>query len=82
MQYSLLRCLLSDSVIQASVRVVTYALNFENFERFIHVSTAYANTHLYQESHLFDVPINEGVCPLSAQTDRTSRDFEEIARKS
>ncbi|CAG8303809.1 unnamed protein product [Penicillium salamii] len=68
----------SDSIIQASVRVATYALKFENFERFVYVSTAYANTHLYQESHLFDVPINESIYPLSAQTDRTSREFEDI----
>lgn len=63
-----LHCL-SQSIIQASERVAELSLTLDNFERFVYVSTAYANTHLHARSQVpgFDVDIKEDVYCLENQ---------------
>lgn len=53
--------LLSGSIIEASQMMVDLALTCPKFERFVYVSTAYANTHLSSQSHQCDLRIDEKI---------------------
>jgi nucleoside-diphosphate-sugar epimerase len=56
---------LAKTVIHASVNIAHYALQSERLDRFVYVSTAYANAFLYQESDNADPYVEESIYPLS-----------------
>ncbi|KAJ5102251.1 hypothetical protein NUU61_004473 [Penicillium alfredii] len=62
---------LSSSIIAPSVSLAERAHEFKKLERFVFVSTAYANTHLWPLSQEPDVAVKEHIYPLC---DRASFD--------
>lgn len=57
----------SDSVIDGSEKLARLALECEKLKRFVYVSTAYANSYLYNETDSFDVEVEERFYPLATQ---------------
>lgn len=55
---------LSYTVIAPTLCLTQYALKFPNLERFVFLSTAYANAHLWQTSNSSDVAVKEEIYPL------------------
>lgn len=56
---------LAQSVIAPSLALADLALGSPKLERFVFVSTAYANAHLWMEHHALDVPVDEKIYPLA-----------------
>lgn len=50
-----------------SLCLIRYALKFPNLERFVFVSTAYANAHLRKSNTSSDVPVEEKIYPLNGE---------------
>ncbi|KAL2821442.1 male sterility protein-domain-containing protein [Aspergillus cavernicola] len=63
---------LAEIVIGASDRMAQFALTCDNLDRFIYVSTAYANTHLHFLSPTFDVQIDEKIYPINEEPSSSS----------
>lgn len=61
---------LSYTVIAPTLCLTQYALKFPNLEKFVLLSTAYANAHLWTKSTLPDVAVEERVYPLTQDEDR------------
>ncbi|KAJ5278834.1 Male sterility NAD-binding [Penicillium angulare] len=60
---------LSYTIIAPTLCLTQYAMKFVNLERFVFVSTAYANAHLWQTTKSTDVAVDEKVYPLSNETE-------------
>ncbi|KAJ5629942.1 hypothetical protein N7528_003599 [Penicillium herquei] len=60
---------LSYSIIAPTLCLTQYALKFANLERFIFVSTAYVNSHLWKTTKSSDVAVEERVYPLGGATE-------------
>ncbi|PKY07610.1 male sterility domain-containing protein [Aspergillus campestris IBT 28561] len=58
---------LSDTIIEASNMMADLALTCKRLDRFVYVSTAYANTHYYARCDELDVRIDEITYPLQRQ---------------
>ncbi|KAF5856083.1 hypothetical protein ETB97_007883 [Aspergillus alliaceus] len=56
---------LSKPIIHGSERIVNYSLQCHQLDRFVYVSTAYANAFLYQESADIDPYVEEKIYPLA-----------------
>ncbi|PWY94492.1 male sterility domain-containing protein [Aspergillus sclerotioniger CBS 115572] len=63
---------LSQSIIGATERLAHIALECPHLQRFVYISTAFANSHLYAESRAVDIPIREELYPLSSIPTATS----------
>ncbi|OOG00513.1 hypothetical protein ASPCADRAFT_202371 [Aspergillus carbonarius ITEM 5010] len=63
---------LSQSIIGATERLAHIALECPHLQRFVYISTAFANSHLYAESRAVDIPIREELYPLSPVSTATS----------
>lgn len=63
---------LSYTVIAPTLCLTQYALKFPNLEKFVLLSTAYANAHLWTTSTLPDVAVDEQVYPLNKDADKDS----------
>ncbi|KAJ5893413.1 hypothetical protein N7495_005104 [Penicillium taxi] len=59
---------LSYTVLAPTLCLIQYALKFVNLERFVFLSTAYANAHLWNTSKCIDVAVEEKVYPLDGAT--------------
>ncbi|KAJ5084732.1 hypothetical protein NUU61_009311 [Penicillium alfredii] len=59
---------LSYSVTAPTLCLTQYALKFPHLERFVFVSTAYANAHLWKTNESADVAVNERVYPLNGES--------------
>jgi nucleoside-diphosphate-sugar epimerase len=57
---------LDYTVIAPTVCLAQYALKFVNLERFVFLSTAYVNAHLWMASKTSDVAVEERVYPLGS----------------
>ncbi|KAJ6129958.1 hypothetical protein N7512_002738 [Penicillium capsulatum] len=55
---------LSYTVVAPTLCLVQYALKFPNLERFVFLSTAYANAHLWKINQTSDVAVKEQIYPL------------------
>ncbi|KAJ5746599.1 hypothetical protein N7520_011781 [Penicillium odoratum] len=55
---------LSYTILAPTVCLTQYALKFANLERFVFLSTAYVNAHLWNTSKSSDVPVEERIYPL------------------
>jgi fatty acyl-CoA reductase len=55
---------LMNTVIRATEKIANFALTCDHLDRFVYVSTAYANTHLYHRSEEADVEIKENFYDL------------------
>ncbi|KAE8334507.1 hypothetical protein BDV24DRAFT_156801 [Aspergillus arachidicola] len=53
-----------DHIVQPSESLAQMALGFTSLDRFVYVSTAFANTHLYKLSSKPQTEINEEIYPL------------------
>ncbi|PLN80670.1 male sterility domain-containing protein [Aspergillus taichungensis] len=71
---------LSGAIIEASNMMADLALTCKSMDRFVYISTAYANTHLYAKCDDLDVKISEVIYPL--QHNRSVLDELEEVRKS
>ncbi|KAJ5586840.1 uncharacterized protein N7459_002605 [Penicillium hispanicum] len=60
---------LSYSVIAPTLCLTQYALKFVHLERFVFLSTAYVNSHLWQTSQCSDVAVKERVYPLGRENE-------------
>ncbi|KAJ5803470.1 uncharacterized protein N7503_005920 [Penicillium pulvis] len=70
---------LSYKIIAPTLCLTQYALKFANLERFVFLSTAYTNAHLWKTSKSTDVPVKERVYPLGDESeDRPYRTAPEI----
>lgn len=58
---------LAHSVIAPSLAIADLALESPKLERFVFISTAYANAHLWMEHHALDVPVDEKIYPLAQE---------------
>ncbi|PYI11630.1 male sterility domain-containing protein [Aspergillus sclerotiicarbonarius CBS 121057] len=63
---------LSQNIIGATERLAHIALECPHLQRFVYISTAFANSHLYAESRAVDIPIREELYPLSPVSTATS----------
>ncbi|RAL03842.1 male sterility domain-containing protein [Aspergillus ibericus CBS 121593] len=63
---------LSQSIIGATERLAHIALECPHLQRFVYISTAFANSHLYAESRAVDIPVREDLYPLSSVSTATS----------
>ncbi|KAJ5929036.1 hypothetical protein N7454_006884 [Penicillium verhagenii] len=61
---------LSYKIIAPTVCLTQYALKFANLERFVFLSTAYVNAHLWKTSKSTDVRVEERVYPLGGETEK------------
>jgi fatty acyl-CoA reductase len=52
---------LSKVIVGASEMMAEFALTCEALDRFVYISTAYANSHLCPSNHIIDVKINEDI---------------------
>ncbi|KAL1961660.1 hypothetical protein VTN77DRAFT_1335 [Rasamsonia byssochlamydoides] len=76
---------IKDIIIGASEKLAGFALECgENLERFVYVSTAFANAHLYQtRSDTVDVDIEERIYPSAgSEYDTTAAEWEEAQKHS
>lgn len=55
---------LSYTVVAPTICLARYALKFSNLERFVFLSTAYANAHLWKTDESSDVAVTEQIYPL------------------
>ncbi|KNG89318.1 putative epimerase/dehydratase family protein [Aspergillus nomiae NRRL 13137] len=53
-----------EHIVIPSESLAQMALDFTNLDRFVYVSTAFANTHLYKVSNKAETVINEDIYPL------------------
>lgn len=60
---------LDYTVIAPTMCLVQYALKFPNLEKFVFLSTAYVNAHLWTTSKSSDVAVEERVYPLSSKNE-------------
>lgn len=60
---------LDYTVIAPTVCLVQYALKFAKLEKFVFLSTAYVNAHLWTRSKSSDVAVEERVYPLGSSED-------------
>lgn len=60
---------LSYTVVAPTLCLVQYALKFPNLERFVFLSTAYANAHLWKTNSSTDVAVKEQIYPLSHENE-------------
>ncbi|KAJ5765750.1 male sterility domain-containing protein, partial [Penicillium odoratum] len=58
-------------VVQPSEALAQFALQCDHVERFVYVSTAYANSHLHGLSSETDVKVEERIYPLQSISERT-----------
>ncbi|KAJ5102463.1 male sterility protein-domain-containing protein [Penicillium argentinense] len=72
---------LSQSITGASERLTNLALQFAKLERFVYVSSAYANTHLYHATPSGDVLVEESIHPLSDEASNTQLEWNEVQKK-
>ncbi|KAK6837290.1 hypothetical protein RU639_001493 [Aspergillus parasiticus] len=56
-----------DHIVQPSESLAQMALGFTSLDRFVYVSTAFANTHLYKLSSKPETEINEEIYPLLSE---------------
>ncbi|KAJ5761313.1 hypothetical protein N7520_008469 [Penicillium odoratum] len=73
--------ILSKSIIAASEAIAEISLTFKDLDRFIYVSTAYANTHLYTRSEKpgIDLNVEERFYDLEKQGN-TMEEWESVRR--
>ncbi|KAI9925340.1 hypothetical protein AWENTII_011819 [Aspergillus wentii] len=64
---------MSRSVIAPTLELASLALNFQNLERFVYVSTAYCNAHLWTETDATDVPVKEEIYHLENEVELGSQ---------
>lgn len=60
---------MSRSVIQPTLELAECSLKFRNLERFVYISIAYCNTHLWKLTEAADVPVQEDIYPLGQEKD-------------
>lgn len=60
---------LSYTIIAPTLCLTQYAMKFANLERFVFVSTAYVNAHLWKISKSSDVPVEEKIYPLGDESE-------------
>lgn len=71
---------LSGTIIEASNMLADLALTCKRMDRFVYVSTAYANTHLYSQCDDLDVKISEAIYPLH-RTRSVLDELEEVRKR-
>ncbi|KAJ5865298.1 uncharacterized protein N7529_007214 [Penicillium soppii] len=71
---------LSNSIIEATEMIAELALTFKTLERFVYVSTAYANTHIYTRSPEWDSKIDEEIYELSTNQSSPLDEFDEVRK--
>ncbi|KAJ5777026.1 hypothetical protein N7520_000272 [Penicillium odoratum] len=55
---------LATSIIAPSISLAETAMEFEDLQNFIYISSAYANAHLWKTSNLSNVPVKESIYSL------------------
>lgn len=65
-------------IVYASMNLATLASKCNNLERFVYVSTAYANANLYQSRGTANVKIEEQIYPFAGDT--TADEWEELLK--
>lgn len=69
---------LSYTIIAPTLCLTQYALKFANLERFVFLSTAYVNAHLWKTHKSTDVPVDEKVYPLDGKAEDSYASAPEI----
>ncbi|KAJ6037224.1 hypothetical protein N7540_001503 [Penicillium herquei] len=72
---------LSYTIIAPTLCLTQYALKFANLERFVFVSSAYVNSHLWKTSKSSDVAVEERVYPLGGSMEDPYSSAPEIWRE-
>lgn len=60
---------MTHSVIEPTLVLTDFCLNCKQLNRFVYVSTAYSNAHLWQKTDALDVEVKEGIYDLSSETE-------------
>ncbi|KAJ5133305.1 male sterility protein-domain-containing protein [Penicillium atrosanguineum] len=71
---------LSQNIIGATEGLANFALQLTNLERFVYISTAYTNTHLFHATPEGDVRVEEQIYQLSA-TPNVQLEWSEVQKK-
>ncbi|KAJ6013760.1 hypothetical protein N7540_008351 [Penicillium herquei] len=58
-----------NSIVEARQMMFNLALSCPNFDRFVYVSTAYSNSHLYSQSPGSDIQVEEKIYYLKGESD-------------
>lgn len=69
---------LSYTVIAPTLCLTTYALKFPNLEKFVFVSSAYVNAHLWTTSKSPDVAVEERIYPLGRESADPCQTWREV----
>jgi fatty acyl-CoA reductase len=71
---------LSQNIIGATEGLANFALQLRNLERFVYISTAYSNAHLFYATPERDVRVEEQIYQLSA-TSNVQLEWSEVQKK-